>query len=103
MHWFELPGGALRCTAQLFDGARVHGLRAAGAHGLVAHGGRRVATFRLARGGGGGAAVQLEAALPSLAAWVLDVKPLRGDDEPPDAAPTLLAGASAACLHLCAC
>jgi hypothetical protein len=100
--WYELPSGDLRCTAQLFAGARVHGLRAAGERGLVAHGGRRVATFALERRGSASAAVRLAAALPSFAAWVLDARPLRGDDEPPDAAqpPTLLAGAATTCLLL---
>jgi hypothetical protein len=98
--WFALPDCTLRCTAQLFDGARVHGLRAAGERGLVAHGGRRVATFRLDRAA---AAVHLAAALPSFAAWVLDVRPLRGDDETAEAeTPTLLAGA-AACDCDCVC
>lgn len=98
--WFALPDCALRCTAQLFDGARVHGLRAAGERGLVAHGGRRVATFALDRAA---PAVRLAAALPSFAAWVLDVRPLRDDDEPAAAdMPTLLAGAAACGCHACA-
>jgi len=100
--WFALPGGELRCTAQLFEGARVHGLRAAGDRCLVAYGGRRVATFHIARGGAGSGAVRPAAALPALAAWVMDVKPLRRDDEPPEAAPTLLAGARPAALMTCA-
>ena len=101
--WYELPSGDLRCTAQLFAGARVHGLRAAGERGLVAHGGRRVATYALERTGDGAQAVRLAAALPSFAAWVLDVRPLRGDDEPPEATlpPTLLAGAATTYCRRC--
>jgi hypothetical protein len=116
VHWFALPSGALRCTAQLFDGARVHGLHVApaaccggddddddgGCVYVAAHGGRRVALFRLRRGGGGGsgagaASVERVCALPGCAAWVLDVRALRGaaTDAPPPrgAPPPLLAGA----------
>ncbi len=100
VHWYDLPSGALRCSAQLFDGARVHGLHvAAGGCGegacVAAHGGRRVSLFRLRRCGGGGA-VELLCALPSFASWVLDVRALReeGDAARGDTPPPLLAGAS---------
>jgi hypothetical protein len=103
VHWYDLPSGALRCSAQLFDGARVHGLHVAGGGGedvcVAAHGGRRVSLFRLHRGErGGSGAVELLCALPSFASWVLDVRALRedGDAAQRGEPPPLLAGASSA-------
>jgi hypothetical protein len=110
VQWFD-PSGVLRCSAQLFEGARVHGLHVVAGSGssdsvhVAAHGGRQVGLFRLRRVGAGGA-VERVALLPGFLAWVLDVRALREDGAAPPPAgapPTLLAGACAsACEHTAA-